>query len=86
MTKDVNFAATLISAEGFTMPAYASDTPILLIKKLGGMLLLIPGILLVALGLVEQMTWLTILGILLMAGGAFLLALKVIRRNRGRLP
>ncbi len=35
------------------MPAYASETPIFLMKKLGGLLLLAAGILLMAFGLSE---------------------------------
>jgi len=62
--------------------ALAGERPILLIKKLGGILLLFFGLLLTALGLSDDSTGLTTLGILLLAAGAILLALKIIRRNQ----
>ena len=62
--------------------AVAAETPILLIKKLGGILLLFFGLLLTALGLSNDYTGLTTLGILLLAAGAIVLVLKIIRRNQ----
>ena len=62
--------------------AVAAETPILLIKKLSGILLLFFGLLLTALGLSNDANGLTTLGILLLAAGAILLVLKIIRRNQ----
>jgi hypothetical protein len=62
--------------------AVAVERPILLIKKLGGILLLLFGLLLTALGLSNDYTGLTTIGILLLAAGAIVLVLKIIRRNR----
>jgi drug/metabolite transporter (DMT)-like permease len=62
--------------------AVAVERPILLIKKLGGILLLFFGLLLTALGLSDDSTGLTTLGILLLAAGAILMVLKIIRRNQ----
>jgi hypothetical protein len=62
--------------------AVAVERPILLIKKLGGILLLLFGLLLTALGLSDDSTGLTTLGILLLAAGAILMVLKIIRRNQ----
>jgi uncharacterized membrane protein HdeD (DUF308 family) len=62
--------------------ALAGERPILLIKKLGGVLLLVFGLLLTALGFNSESTGLTAIGILLLAAGAILLVLKIIRRNQ----
>lgn len=62
--------------------AIAGERPILLIKKLGGILLLLFGLLLTALGFSSESTGLTAIGILSLAAGAILLALKIIRRNQ----
>ena len=62
--------------------AVAAERPILLIKKLGGILLLFFGLLLTALGLSNDATGLTTLGIILLAAGAILMVLKIIRRNQ----
>jgi drug/metabolite transporter (DMT)-like permease len=64
------------------MAAYETEKPVFLIKKLGGLLLLICGILLVALAYSDGSTGLTVLGILLAAGGVVLMALKIYRRNQ----
>jgi uncharacterized membrane protein HdeD (DUF308 family) len=64
--------------------ALAGESPILLIKKLGGILLLLFGLLLMALGFDSESTALTAIGILSLAAGAILLALKIIRRNQNR--
>ena len=64
------------------MAAYETDKPVFLIKKLGGLLLLICGILLAALAYSDGSTGLTVLGILLVAGGVVLMALKIYRRNQ----
>jgi hypothetical protein len=63
--------------------ALAGESPILLIKKLGGILLLLFGLLLTAIGFNNESTGLTAIGILLLAAGAILLTLKIIRRNQG---
>jgi uncharacterized membrane protein YidH (DUF202 family) len=68
------------------MAVQAGEKPILLIKKLGGILLLLFGFLLTALGFNHGSTGLTALGILLLGGGMALLALKVLRRNQGNQP
>jgi drug/metabolite transporter (DMT)-like permease len=60
----------------------ASQTPIFLLKKLGGLLLILFGVLLTGLGFNYESTGLIVIGILLFAAGAVLLALKIIRRNR----
>jgi branched-subunit amino acid transport protein AzlD len=62
--------------------ALAGERPILLIKKLGGILLLLFGLLLTALGFSSESTALTAIGILSLAAGAIFLALKIIRRNQ----
>jgi hypothetical protein len=63
------------------MPDTAGETPILAVKKMGGIVLVILGLLLTAWGFSYGYTWLGILGVLVLVGGAVLLALKVIRRN-----
>jgi hypothetical protein len=62
--------------------ALAVERPILLIKKLAGILLLFFGLLLTALGLSNDSDGLTTIGILSLAAGAIVLVLKIIRRNR----
>jgi drug/metabolite transporter (DMT)-like permease len=62
--------------------ALAGERPILLIKKLGGILLLVFGLLLTALGFNSESNGLTAIGIILLAAGAVFLALKIIRRNQ----
>jgi hypothetical protein len=62
--------------------ALAGEKPILLIKKLGGLFLLLFGLLLAGLGFRDGSTSLIIIGILLLAAGVVLLALKIIRRNQ----
>ena len=64
------------------MVAYAGEKPVLLIKKLGGLLLLVFGFLLLAAGYNNGSTGLGVLGMLLLAGGVVLLALKIARRNQ----
>ncbi|CAN7357526.1 hypothetical protein LJR220_003181 [Bradyrhizobium sp. LjRoot220] len=62
--------------------AIAVEGPILLVKKLGGVLLLLFGLLMTALGLSSDSGWLTAMGIVLLVAGAVFLALKIIRRNQ----
>jgi hypothetical protein len=66
------------------MVAHAGEGPILLAKKLGGLLLVILGCILTASGVSLPSAWLTVLGALLLIAGAILLVLKILRRNEGR--
>ncbi|MCP3401009.1 MULTISPECIES: hypothetical protein [unclassified Bradyrhizobium] len=65
------------------MVAQTSDGHILLTKKLGGLLAIIFGCLLTAVGVTYESTGTTILGVLFLALGAVLLVLKIVRRNQG---
>ena len=65
------------------MATYVEEKPILLIKKFGGLILLLFGFLLTAAGFNGGSTGLAALGILLLAGGLILLSLKILRRNQG---
>ena len=64
------------------MTTYVNDKPILLVKKLGGVLALALGFLLTATGLRGGYHGLTVIGALLLVTGAVLLVLKIIRRNQ----
>ena len=64
------------------MAGQAVEGPILLIKKLGGLLLVILGCLLIATGVNAGYTGLTVAGVAVVALGAVLLALRIVRRNR----
>lgn len=67
------------------MPAYAADGRVLLMKKFGGILLIVLGILGIAIGLEYRSNGLSIgliaAGIIALACGMGLLVLKIIRRN-----
>ena len=65
------------------MAEYATEKPVLLIKKIGGVLLLICGLLLAALAYSDGSTGLMVLGVLLAAAGLALMVLKIVRRNAG---
>ena len=65
------------------MVAHAGEGPILLAKKLGGLLLVILGCILMASGVSLPSTTLTTLGALLLIAGGILLVLKIMRRNAG---
>ena len=65
------------------MVAHSVEAPVLLMKKLGGMVSIILGCLLTALGIEFQSTSTTVVGILFLVLGAALLALKIVRRNQG---
>jgi drug/metabolite transporter (DMT)-like permease len=65
------------------MVASTSDGPVLLIKKLGGLLAIIFGCLLTAVGATYESSSTMIVGILLLVVGAVLLTLKIVRRNQG---
>lgn len=64
------------------MVAQTSDGHLLLTKKLGGLIAIIIGCLLTAVGITFESTGMTILGVLFLALGAVLLVLKIIRRNQ----
>jgi hypothetical protein len=64
------------------MAGHAAEGPILGIKKLGGLLLVILGCLLIAAAVSAGYTGLSVAGGALVALGVVLLALKVVRRNR----
>jgi uncharacterized membrane protein HdeD (DUF308 family) len=64
------------------MTAYASEKPVLLLKKLSGLLLVIFGCFLMALGLNKGAVALTAVGSLMLSVGLALLVLKIIRRNQ----
>jgi hypothetical protein len=63
------------------MAGGAAEGPILAIKKLGGLLLVILGCLLIAAAVSAGYTGLSVAGGVLVALGAVLLALKIVRRN-----
>jgi hypothetical protein len=71
----------------FVMAAYAADGTMLLIKKFGGMVLIFFGILGIAIGLEYRSNGLSVglivAGIVALACGMGLLALKIVRRNAG---
>ncbi|MGY3621438.1 hypothetical protein [Bradyrhizobium sp. USDA 10063] len=60
-----------------------SDGHFLLVKKLGGLLSIIIGCLLTAVGVTFESTSTTIIGVAFLVLGAVLLTLKIIRRNQG---
>ncbi len=64
------------------MSGLENGTPLLLIKKLGGMALLIVGCVLTATGFSTGYTGLATTGIVLLAIGLLLLMLKIMRRNQ----
>lgn len=64
------------------MVARASDGQLLLVKKLGGLLAVVLGCLLTAVGLTLESNSTTFVGVLLPVLGAVLLALKIMRRNQ----
>jgi hypothetical protein len=67
------------------MAANTADGPLLLVKKLGGVVLIILGIIGIAVGLeyrtVGFSAGIIVAGIVALAWGMALLALKIIRRN-----
>jgi len=69
------------------MVAQASDGHVLLLKKLGGLIAIIAGFLLTAIGVTFESGGMTFFGVLCLVLGIGLLALKIIRRNeRSSLP
>ena len=63
------------------MAGHAAEAAMLGVKKLGGLLLVILGCLLIAVAVSTDRTGLSVAGGVLVALGAVLLALKVLRRN-----
>jgi hypothetical protein len=67
------------------MAANTADGPLLLVKKLGGVVLIILGIIGIAVGLeyrtIGFSAGIVVAGIVALAWGMALLALKIIRRN-----
>lgn len=59
-----------------------NETPVLLLKKMMGMGLLLLGLIVAAVGFSAGSPAFGILGLLIAAWGAVLLALKIARRNR----
>ena len=66
------------------MVAQTSDGRILLAKKLGGLIAIILGCLLTAVGVTFEYSGTTFVGVLLLVLGAVLLVLKIMRRNQER--
>ena len=65
------------------MVAQTSDGRVLLVKKLGGLIAIIIGCLLTAVGVTFESSGTTFVGVLFLVAGAVLLVLKIIRRNDG---
>ncbi len=65
------------------MVASTSDGHFLLLKKLGGLIAIITGCVLTALGVTFEYTSTTIIGVAFLVLGGVLLTLKIIRRNQG---
>ncbi|WFU36387.1 hypothetical protein QA635_19010 [Bradyrhizobium brasilense] len=64
------------------MVARASDGQLLLVKKLGGLIAIVVGCLLTAVGMTFESTSTTVVGVLFLVLGAALLTLKIMRRNQ----
>ncbi|MBP1296597.1 hypothetical protein [Bradyrhizobium elkanii] len=64
------------------MVARASDGQLLLVKKLGGLIAIVVGCLLTAIGVTFESTGTIVVGVLLLVLGAALLTLKIMRRNQ----
>jgi len=64
------------------MVARADEGPVLLLKKMGGLLSIILGCLFTAVGVTFESASITTIGVLFLVLGAILLTLKIIRRNR----
>jgi hypothetical protein len=75
--------ARIPERKDLAMVARTVEAPVMLMKKMGGMVSLIIGCLLTALGIEFQSTSSTVVGILFLVLGGTLLALKIIRRNQG---
>jgi|GEM_PF-2138068 drug/metabolite transporter (DMT)-like permease len=68
------------------MTTHATEKPVLLAKKLGGVLLLVCGLVLIALGYGNGADAVVMLGFLLASGGLALMLMKIVRRNRSGPP
>jgi hypothetical protein len=77
-----SFTIKLLRMGDVAMAGHAAEGPILAIKKLGGLLLVILGCLLIAAAVSAGYTGLSVAGGVLVALGVVLLALKIVRRNR----
>ncbi|MCS3450337.1 MULTISPECIES: hypothetical protein [Bradyrhizobium] len=64
------------------MVARASDGQLLLVKKLGGLIAIVVGCLLTAVGVTFESTSTIVVGVLFLVLGAALLTLKIMRRNQ----
>jgi len=64
------------------MVARASDGQLLLVKKLGGLIAIVVGCLLTAVGVTFESTSTIVVGVLFLVLGAVLLTLKIMRRNQ----
>jgi drug/metabolite transporter (DMT)-like permease len=64
------------------MATHAEGSSVLLLKKFGGLFLIVFGLLLMGTGYGGNYSGVTTLGVLLLIGGMILLALKIARRNR----
>ena len=64
------------------MVARASDGQLLLVKKLGGLIAILVGCLLTAVGVTFESTSTTVVGVVFLVLGAALLTLKIMRRNQ----
>jgi len=65
------------------MVAQTSDGHVPLVKKLGGLIAIIIGCLLTAVGVTFESSGTMFVGILFLILGAILLVLKIVRRNEG---
>lgn len=65
------------------MAAQANDGHVLLVKKLGGLIAIIIGCLLTAVGVTFESGGTTFAGVLFLIVGGILLVLKIVRRNEG---
>lgn len=75
--------AARIKQTRLNMVAQTSDGHVLLVKKLGGLIAIIVGCLLTAVGVTFESGGTTFLGVLFLVLGAGLLALKIVKRNEG---
>lgn len=66
--------------------AVAEGKPIFLIKKIGGVVLIVLGLFLTGLGFANNSVEVIALGLLSLIGGAALLAFKIVRRNEPSQP
>ena len=65
------------------MVAQTSDGHVLLVKKLGGLIAIVVGCLLTAVGVTFESGGMSFFGVLFLVLGAGLLVLKIVKRNEG---